>query len=75
VAAPIRDRGGLVLGSIGISAPVTRMIEPRRSVMAQHVCDTAQHINAQLEGSSEESPADNALSYGASFLLTTSNES
>ena len=70
VAAPIRDRGGLVLGSIGISAPVTRMIEPRRSVMAQHVCDTAQHINALLGAS----PDDNTLSYGASFLLTTPNE-
>jgi IclR family acetate operon transcriptional repressor len=71
VAAPIRDRGGLVLGSIGISAPVTRMIEPRRSVIAQHVCDTAQHINALLGAS----PVDNALSYNASFLLTTSVES
>ena len=71
VAAPIRDRGGLVIGSIGVSAPVIRMVEPRRSVVAQHVSDTAQHINALLEGSS----ADNALSYDASFLLTTSSES
>ena len=71
VAAPIRDRGGLVIGSIGVSAPVTRMVEARRSVLAQHVCDTARHINALLEAS----PADNTLSYGASFLLTTSNES
>jgi len=70
VAAPIRDRGGVVIGSIGVSAPVTRMIEPRRSVMAQHVCDTAQHINALLGAS----PNDNTLSYGASFLLTTPNE-
>jgi IclR family acetate operon transcriptional repressor len=70
VAAPIRDRGGLVIGSIGVSAPVTRMVEARRSVLAQHVCDTAQHINALLDAP----PADNALSYGASFLLTTSNE-
>lgn len=70
VAAPIRDRGGLVIGSIGVSAPVTRMIEPRRSVLAQHVCDTAQHINALLGAS----PDDNTLSYGASFLLTTPNE-
>ena len=55
VAAPIRDRGGLVLGSIGISAPVTRMMEPRRAVMAQHVCDSARHINALLGAS----PVDN----------------
>src|SRR5688572_10127399 len=71
VAAPIRDRGGLVIGSIGVSAPVTRMLDARHSVLAQHVCDTARHINALLEAS----PADNTLSYGASFLLTTPNES
>jgi IclR family acetate operon transcriptional repressor len=53
VAAPIRDRGGLVIGSIGVSAPVTRMVEPRGSVLAQHVCDTAQHINALLGGFTE----------------------
>ena len=29
VAAPVRDRGGLVIGSIGVSAPVTRMTEGR----------------------------------------------
>jgi DNA-binding IclR family transcriptional regulator len=70
VAAPIRDRGGVVIGSIGVSAPVTRMFESRRSVMAQHVCDTARHINALLGAS----PDDNTLSYGASFMLTTPNE-
>jgi IclR family acetate operon transcriptional repressor len=71
VAAPIRDRGGLVIGSIGVSAPVTRMVEPRRSVLAQHVCDTARHINALLEAPAADSP----LSYDASFLLTTSDKS
>jgi IclR family acetate operon transcriptional repressor len=48
VAAPIRDRGGLVIGSIGVSAPATRMSAGRDSVLAQHVCDTAGHINALL---------------------------
>ncbi len=71
VAAPIRDRGGVVIGSIGVSAPVSRMLEARRSVLAQHVCDTARHINALLDAGT----TDNALSYGASFLLTTSKES
>jgi DNA-binding IclR family transcriptional regulator len=52
VAAPIRDRGGPVIGSIGVSAPITRMVDPRRSVLAQHVSDTAQHINALLEAAS-----------------------
>ena len=48
VAAPVRDRGGLVIGSIGVSAPVTRMFEGRDAVLAQHVRDTAEHINALL---------------------------
>ena len=48
VAAPVRDRAGLVIGSIGVSAPATRMAKGRDSVLAQHVCDTAVHINALL---------------------------
>ena len=48
VAAPVRDRGGLVIGSIGVSAPATRMSEGRVAVLAQHVRDTAEHINALL---------------------------
>jgi DNA-binding IclR family transcriptional regulator len=48
VAAPIRDRGGLVIGSIGVSAPATRMAGDRDSVMARHVRDTAEHINGLL---------------------------
>jgi IclR family acetate operon transcriptional repressor len=48
VAAPVRDRGGLVIGSIGVSAPVTRMTQGRDGVLAQHVCDTAEHVNALL---------------------------
>ena len=48
VAAPVRDRGGLVIGSIGVSAPATRMSKGRDTVLAQHVCDTAEHINALL---------------------------
>jgi IclR family acetate operon transcriptional repressor len=49
VAAPVRDRDGLVIGSIGVSAPATRMSEGRDSVLAQHVCDTAAYINALLD--------------------------
>jgi len=48
VAAPVRDRGGLVIGSIGVSAPVARMTQGRDAVLAQHVCDTAEHVNALL---------------------------
>ena len=48
VAAPVRDRGGLVIGSIGVSAPATRMLEGRGAVLAQHIRDTVEHINAML---------------------------
>src|SRR5262245_1657683 len=48
VAAPVRDRGGLVIGTIGVSAPASRMSEGRDVALAQHVCDTAAHINALL---------------------------
>jgi IclR family acetate operon transcriptional repressor len=50
VAAPIRDRSGLVIGSIGVSAPATRMSRGRDSTLAQHVRDAADHINALLGG-------------------------
>ena len=58
VAAPVRDRGGLVIGSIGVSAPATRMAGGRDSVMARHVCDTAEHINALLSGDANELKSD-----------------
>ncbi len=48
VAAPLRDRGGIVIASIGISAPATRMSKRRGSVIAQHVRETAREINAVL---------------------------
>jgi IclR family acetate operon transcriptional repressor len=48
VAAPVRDRGGLVIGSIGVSAPATRMTKGRDAVLAQHVRDTVEHVNAIL---------------------------
>ena len=70
VAAPIRDRGGLVIGSIGVSAPVTRMVEARRSCW---LSTSVTPPNTSMRCSSAP-PADNTLSYGASFLLTTSNE-
>ena len=48
VAAPVRDRSGLVIGSIGVSAPATRMFDGRDAALAQHVRDTAEHIQALL---------------------------
>jgi DNA-binding IclR family transcriptional regulator len=54
---------GLVIGSIGVSAPVTRMTQGRDAVLAQHVCDTAEHVNATRRVAKD----DNSLSYSATF--------
>jgi IclR family acetate operon transcriptional repressor len=43
-AAPIRDREGTVIGSIGISAPITRFPESRYAECARHVKDCAKQI-------------------------------
>jgi IclR family transcriptional regulator, acetate operon repressor len=48
VAAPLRDRSGLVIASIGASAPATRLSNGRDATLAQHVCDVARQINAVL---------------------------
>ncbi len=48
VAAPLRDRTGIVIASIGSSAPATRMSKGRDAVLARHVCETAKEINAVL---------------------------
>ena len=49
-AWPRRSETGaaLVIGSIGVSAPATRMSKGRDVQLAQHVCETAEHINALL---------------------------
>ncbi len=48
VAAPLRDRSGVVIASIGISAPATRLSRKRDVLLAQHVCEVARQINAVL---------------------------
>jgi IclR family transcriptional regulator, acetate operon repressor len=48
VAAPLRDRSGIVIASIGVSAPTTRLSKGRNAVLAGHVCEVAQEINAVL---------------------------
>jgi IclR family acetate operon transcriptional repressor len=48
VAAPLRDRSGAIVGSIGISAPATRMADGRDVDLARQVCDVATQISAQL---------------------------
>ena len=48
VAAPIRDEEGVVVGSIGISAPLARFPEERYLVAAKQVCDIAREISQCL---------------------------
>jgi IclR family transcriptional regulator, acetate operon repressor len=48
VAAPLRDRSGVVIASIGVSAPATRFSKARDSILAKQVCETAKQINAVL---------------------------
>jgi DNA-binding IclR family transcriptional regulator len=48
VAAPLRDRSGAAIASIGVSSPATRMSKGRDVALARQVSETAQHINAVL---------------------------
>jgi IclR family transcriptional regulator, acetate operon repressor len=48
VAASLRDRSGLVIASIGVSAPAMRMSKGRDAAIARQVCEAAGQINALL---------------------------
>jgi DNA-binding IclR family transcriptional regulator len=48
LAAPIRDPEGVIVGSIGISAPLSRFPEERSAVIAKEVCNTAREIGKLL---------------------------
>jgi DNA-binding IclR family transcriptional regulator len=37
-----------VIGSIGVSAPVTRMSKERNAVLSRHVRDAAEQVNVLL---------------------------
>ncbi len=56
LAAPIRDRDGLVLAAIGISAPATRFPKARDGSFARHVKSVANAIGAALDTVSEARP-------------------
>jgi DNA-binding IclR family transcriptional regulator len=53
LAAPIRDRDGLVIASIGISAPATRLPKARDGSFVRHVKSVANAICAALDTASE----------------------
>jgi len=48
VAAPIRDAEGVIVGSIGISAPLARFPEEQYAAIAKEVCSTAEEIGNLL---------------------------
>jgi DNA-binding IclR family transcriptional regulator len=54
MAAPIRDRDGAVVASIGISAPLARFPRERDAVAAPQVCDAAREITAILSTETPE---------------------
>jgi len=53
VAAPIRDKDGSILGSIGISAPMTRFPKERFPVCAEQVLEVAGLINQAIMNTEE----------------------
>jgi IclR family acetate operon transcriptional repressor len=48
VAAPLRDRSGVVIASIGVSTPVARLSKGRDVVLARQVCQVAREIDTLL---------------------------
>jgi IclR family acetate operon transcriptional repressor len=48
IAAPIYDKDGSVVASIGISAPIARFPQDRYGVFAKHVLDVARDVTATL---------------------------
>ena len=54
VAAPIRAHSGMIIGSIGISAPVLRFPKDRYTVFGQQVRETAEEISAAFSAQPKE---------------------
>jgi IclR family transcriptional regulator, acetate operon repressor len=53
VAAPIRDKDGAVVASIGISAPATRFPDERYKICGEQVSKVARQISDLLDGQAE----------------------
>jgi DNA-binding IclR family transcriptional regulator len=45
LAAPVRDKDGMIIASIGISAPVGRFPQERDTAAARQVCETARDLS------------------------------
>lgn len=72
MAAPIRDSSGEVVASIGISAPVNRLPEPRIKEIAQMVIEAAHTIGAKLNHVSSRASAVLPVALGASAMAAVS---
>jgi DNA-binding IclR family transcriptional regulator len=49
LAAPVRDHDGVVVGSLGISAPVSRFPKERCAIAAQQVTEIAAEVSAMMK--------------------------
>jgi IclR family acetate operon transcriptional repressor len=54
VAAPIRAHDGVILGSVGISAPTLRFPKERCRACGAQVCETANQISAELTAQAKD---------------------
>ena len=57
VAAPIRGQNGIVMGAIGVSAPLQRFPQERYRTCGEQVSHIAQQIGAMLSHQAQEQPA------------------
>ena len=56
LAAPIRDKDGVVIASVGISAPLSRFPTEKVRGYARNVCDVAKEVSAILSAETEPRP-------------------
>jgi IclR family transcriptional regulator, acetate operon repressor len=54
VASPIRAQDGIIIGSLGISAPSQRFSDDRRPEWSAQVSDIARQIQGTLSNSAQE---------------------
>jgi DNA-binding IclR family transcriptional regulator len=54
LAAPVRDKDGIIIASIGISAPIGRFPSERDAAAARQVCDTARELSAIFSAEAHE---------------------
>ncbi|HLK64096.1 MAG TPA: IclR family transcriptional regulator [Bryobacteraceae bacterium] len=54
LAAPVRDKDGMIIASIGISAPLSRFPPERDAVTARLVCETARDLSAIFSADASE---------------------